>query len=282
MKQRLLCLAFLVLVFMFLSAQAFKYVSTVDGAEDQDQRNENQTLHSRSSSAAKSYSFSSVFEALHYTVVYAEVTSPVLAIHKRMGESFEEGEPLMELDNKVFEGNYLKTLALVTKFQTELEAKKRLYADDALSQFELDEGIASLVGAEADYILAEKLFASTKVKGPYKGRVVKIAVKQFELGQQGKELITLVDDDILFAKFLVTSNLFSCLKLGMKVDIHVRETGDKIAATISRISPVIDPSSSTIVVEAEIDNREHRWWAGMKARIDIIDCNQNHSQEPGA
>lgn len=224
---------------------------------------------------AITHSFNTVLEPLHLTVIYAEITSPVVKIHKKMGEPFNEGEVLIELDDRIFEGNYAKALAAVTKFRSELKAKQELYADDALSRFELDEGVAALKAAEADYIIANGLFESTKIKAPYKGRVVKIAVKEFELGQLGKELITLVDDDVLYAKFLVTSDLFLCLKLGMKADIYIKETRDKITTTISRISPIIDPSSSTITVEAKIDNHEHKWWAGMSGRIDIIDCNKN-------
>lgn len=223
----------------------------------------------------RTHTFSAVLEPLHYTVVYAEITSPVLKIYKRMGESFDEDEVLMELDNRIFEGNYEKAAAAVTKFQTELDAKKQLYADDALSKFELDEGVASLAGAKADFILASRLLAGTKIKAPYKGKVVKTSVKEYELGQQGKELITLVDDDTLYATFLINSSLFNCIEIGMPIDIYVSETGDKIATTLSRIAPVIDPSSSTIMVEAKIDNHEHRWWAGMKGRVDLTECKEN-------
>lgn len=207
-------------------------------------------------------------------MIYAQVTTPVLKIYKHLGESFEEGELLLELDSRVYEGNFKKAEAAVTKFETELEAKKQLYADDALSKFELDDTISQLAGAQADKTIATKLLADTKIRGPYQGKVVKVNVKEYELAQQGKELITLVDDTYLYARFLVPSTLLSCLKAGAPVDIYIKETGEKVSATLSRIAPVIDPSSQTIVVEAGLDNSAHTLLAGMTGRVSLKDCRE--------
>lgn len=220
----------------------------------------------------KSYYFNVVLEARFQTVVYAQVTTPVVKVHKHLGESFQEGELLLELDNRIYEGNFKKADALVTKFQTELKAKKQLYEDDALSQFELEEGISQLAGAEADRIIAQKMLGDTQILAPYDGRIVKVNVKEFELAQQGKELITLVDDTYLYAKFLVPSTLLHCVKVGAPLEIYVKETGEKVASTIARVAPVIDPSSQTIVVEAGIDNEEHMLLPGMTGRVVLKEC----------
>jgi membrane fusion protein (multidrug efflux system) len=220
----------------------------------------------------KTYYFNVVLEARHQTVVFSQVTAPVLSVLKKMGDGFEEGELIVDLDNRIYEGNFKKTDAAVTKFQTELKAKEQLYKDDALSQFELDEAISSLAGAEADRIIAKKMLDDTKIVAPYKGRVVKVNVKEFELAQQNKELVTLVDDAYLYAKFLVPSTHLRCLEPGAPVEIFVRETNQKIAATISRIAPVIDPSSQTLLVEAGIDNGDHKLLAGMTGKVALKEC----------
>lgn len=222
----------------------------------------------------KTYYFNVVLEARYQTTIFAQVTTPVTQVHKQLGDSFEEGEVLLELDQRIYEGNFKKTQALVTKFTTELEAKKQLFADDALSKFELEDGISQLAGAEADKIIAQKMLGDTKIIAPYNGRVVKVNVKQYELAQQGKELITLVDDAFLYAKFLVPSSLLRCLKVGAPLEIYIKETGAKVSSTIARFAPVIDPSSQTIVVEAGIDNSDHRLLGGMTGRVVLNDCPQ--------
>jgi RND family efflux transporter MFP subunit len=222
----------------------------------------------------KTHYFNVVLEARNQTVIYAEVTTPVNKVYKHLGDSFEEGELLLELDSRVFEGNFKKSEAAVIKFETELEAKKQLYADDALSKFELDDGISQLAGAQADKTIAAKLLSNTKILAPYAGKVVKVNVKEFELAQQGKELITLVDDAYLYARFLVPSPLLSCLKQGTPVDIYIKETGEKVSASLSRIAPVIDPASQTIMVEAGIDNNARTLLSGMTGRVALRDCRE--------
>lgn len=220
----------------------------------------------------KSYYFNVVLEARYQTTIYSQVTTPVINVHKQLGDSFEEGEVLLELDDRIYEGNFKKSEALVTKFTTELEAKKQLFADDALSKFELDDGVSQLAGAEADKIIAQKMLTDTKIIAPYSGRVVKVNVKQFELAQQGKELITLVDDAYLYAKFLVPSSLLRCLKVGSPLELYIKETNTKVSSTIARVAPVIDPSSQTIVVEAGIDNQGHKLLAGMTGKVALKEC----------
>lgn len=220
----------------------------------------------------KTYSFGIVLEPAHLTTINSEITSHVLKINARMGDSFEKDEVLMELDESIFQGNFLKASAIAIRFKSELETKQRLYDDDALSRFELDEGVAALKGAEADLIFAKKALDSTKIRAPYKGRVVKVALKEFELAQLGKELITLVDEETLYAKFLASSDLIHCLKKGMVIDIYIKELGDKVKATITRMAPVIDPSSSTITVEAKVDDPKHKLLSGMTGRIDFRAC----------
>lgn len=223
----------------------------------------------------RNLAFNIVLEPIYLTVFNSEITARVLKINKKMGEPFKEGEVLLEMDDAVFKGNYSKALSAVTKFETELNAKRRLYEDDALSKFELDDGIASLLGAEADLTIAKKLLESTKIVAPYNGKVVKVTIKEFELAQPGKELISIVDDATLYAKFLAPANLVQCLKRGMPVNIFVKETGDRIESVISHIAPVIDPSSATIMVEAKIDNGDNKWWAGMTGKVEISECKKS-------
>lgn len=208
-------------------------------------------------------SFNVVLEPKQITILSSEVSSSIIKIHKRMGDEFEKNDVLISLDSRVYKVNSLKAQAAVTKFMTELEAKKILYKDDALSKFELHDAVASLASSEADLTLADKLLQNTEIKAPFKGKVVRLAVEEFEYAQQGKELIQIVNSEQLYARFLVPSNLALSLYVGAPVNIFVRETNENIHALLSHISPVIDPASSTIKIEAELDNVSGKLWSGM-------------------
>ena len=73
-----------------------------------------------------------------------------------MGESFEQGEVLIQLDDIVFQGQFLKAQAEVQRAEADLYAKQQLFNDGAVSLIELKGSEAQAASAQADLILAEK------------------------------------------------------------------------------------------------------------------------------
>ena len=208
-------------------------------------------------------------DPLYRTRLFAEVNVPIEKIYKRMGDSFNKGEKLIDFQKNVFEGAYWKAKAALSKAETAYEGKKQLFNDGILSLFELKEAESDVAAAKSDLAVAKKNLESSTIRAPYKGKVVTLYIEEHELPQTGKELIEIVDDEILLAKLLLPSNLLGKLHNGQIINIHVRETNMDVPAKITRISPVIDPSSSTIKVEAEIDNSQGKLSAGMIGTLSI-------------
>jgi len=206
------------------------------------------------------------------TMLSTRITSPVEKINKRMGDAFERGDLLLELDNEIYQAEYLKTKALLEKAQTDVDAKRSLYQDNAASLFELKEAEAELAVAKADVVTARETYDETTLRAPYRGKVVSVFIEEHELPQAGTELLEILRDDILVAKFLVSSD--ETLVLGMPVYFTLNETGETIEATITRISPEIDPSSGTIKVEAEIDNMARKFLPGMSGTASFYTSKQ--------
>lgn len=203
------------------------------------------------------------------TQLSAQVMTPVEKINKRMGDSFVKGEVLIHLDDDIFQGNLLKAKAALEKAETELAAKQHLYKDNNTSLFDLKEAEAAAATAKAELIVAQKNLQSSTIIAPYDGKVVDLGIEEHELPQQGKNLIELVEDKTLLAKMLVPSSHYKDLKIGKEITIDIKETGQKIKAKISRIGAVIDPSSSTIRVEAAIDNSDGKLRAGMSGEAHL-------------
>jgi RND family efflux transporter MFP subunit len=156
-----------------------------------------------------------------------------------------------------------KAQAALEKARVELDAKKQLFHDNVASLFELKEGEANVATAKADLALAKRNLEGTSVLAPYDGKVIAVSIEEFETPQLGKPLMETVDDEVLIARFLVPSYLLPRLSLGLPFNVVIRETGEKIPVKISRIGSVIDPSSGTVKIEADIDNRHNKLRAGM-------------------
>lgn len=215
------------------------------------------------------YSFNVVLDPKFRIILTSEVNTPVVKIFRRMGDSFKKGDALIDLDKTVYESSFLKAQSALEKATMELHAKERLYDDAALSLFELSEAEAAQKAAEAEFIIAKKGLQNTSIKAPINGKVVKVGVEEYEFVQVGKELIEIIDDSSLYARFLIPSSLLSNIRIGQIFEIEVKETGKTIKGMIDRIAPAIDPSSSTIKVEAEVYNPDGSLKAGMTGRVKI-------------
>lgn len=210
-----------------------------------------------------------VFEPQYSAVLSAEIISPIIKIFKRMGDVIHEGDELIEMDPRVYEALYEKARALVMKTETELAGQKELFADGLASYFELRDAEASYASAQSDFASATKTLNSTKILAPYDGKVVALFVEEGELPHNNvsrndnRELIHIINDEILIGKMLLPSAIISHVRINDPITIHVKETGNVVTGHIKRISPVIDPTSATVKVDAEIDNLDQKLRGGM-------------------
>lgn len=235
--------------------------------EDQEKKSQDAATDSkRNDDTDQAYGYQVTLEPLHQTTLTAEITSPIAKINKKLGESFKKGEILVQFEDLLFRSNLKKYEAVLERAKTELSSKKQLFADNIMSLFELKEAETNVAIAEADLSLAQKNMNATTIKAPYDGKVVSVDLQEFEVAQTTSKIMEIVDDTMLVARFLVPSSLLPSLKIGMAFRIELNETDETLNVTLSRIGSIIDPSSRTIKLEADIDNSASKLTSGMTGR----------------
>lgn len=207
--------------------------------------------------------FHTVLDPWQKTSYYPEVLYPVRAVYKKMGDRFETGDPLIQIEDSVALGKYHEAFTLVQKGEAELAATKDLFDSDLASLFELKKAEADLATAYSSLATAKNNLEATKILAPYSGVVDTVSIQEYELPQNGKELIKILQDDRLIAKLLIPSQLLSKISIGTPFYIAIENSNEIVQARISRIGSMIDPSSSTIKIEAEISNKEFKYKPGM-------------------
>ncbi len=205
-----------------------------------------------------------VLEPKERATITAEIRSTVTKILRRMGESFKKDEELIRLDDIVFKANLMKAEARKLKAQTDFEGREKLYKDRVISHSEFREAEAILAEAKADLVLAQKSYDSCFINAPYDGKVVTVFVKEHEPVKPDQNLISVIDDHILIARLLIPEQLLSHLKIDDSLTLRIQETGKDETAIIKRIGAVIDPVSSLVKVEAEVDNSKDKLKSGME------------------
>lgn len=212
-----------------------------------------------------------ILAAYQRTILSAQISTPVLtsqvsaavtAIYKRMGESFKKGDVLITLDETVYDANLLNAQAILDRARVVLRAREELYRDKIASLVDLKDAQAAVANGIAQLALAQNQVDSSIVKAPYDGKVVSLNVEVYELPQPGQPLIEIIQTDPLLAKILVPAKYLNDLEIGKILVVHL-EMGASVDAKIIRIGSVIDPASSTIAVDAEVENHEGRLMPGM-------------------
>lgn len=202
--------------------------------------------------------------------------SKVSKIYKHMGDSFSKGEILIQLDDVIQESLYQKALAVLEKAKTTYESKKILFEGKVASRDELINMRTELSLAENDVIIAKKNLDDCAIVAQYDGRVsfLNVEVAEYpnhEFYYKDKPMMETIDEEILLARVLVPANLFFQLQKGQNVRLTINETGTVVMAPIVRIGALIDPASSTVLIEAEVENKERKYIGGMSglAQIDF-------------
>lgn len=201
-------------------------------------------------------------------VLSAEVRAQVQRIYREFGQSFAQGQVLVELDAASFHRlNLEKTDVFLEAARKAYAVTSQLFKEKSASILELEKAKAELAVAEVNRKFSLRNVNVCRIAAPYGGRVEKLFVNEHELVDEGRPLIKIVDDSVLRARIILPSDLFGSLKIGQPMPILIKETGKEVTAKVSHISAVMDPASGTFEVYAEVANSDGTLRSGMTGRL---------------
>jgi multidrug efflux pump subunit AcrA (membrane-fusion protein) len=165
----------------------------------------------------------------------------------------------------------------VSSGETRLENAKRSLS--MLEQGSLDEELemasSNMEAAKAQYELARLQYQHTQVKAPASGLVARIMVDEGNMASSNVPLMTIVHDDIIYAKVNIPEKYFGRLAdKGTGFDARVLPIAfpenHSFTGTVTSISPVIDASSRTFTVEIAVENSGHQLRPGMYVNVELV------------
>jgi multidrug efflux pump subunit AcrA (membrane-fusion protein) len=194
--------------------------------------------------------------------------SKIEKIYKRMGDSFQKGEILLQLETVIQKSLYDKAVAVLEKTERIYESKKILFEGKVASLDELIALKTDWIIAKNEVVIAKKNLDDCSVVALYNGKVAYVNVEEgeypnHEFYYKDRPMMETIDEDILLAKILIPVHLLAHVRIGQKVLLKIKEVKEELSVPITRVGAVIDPVSGTIPVEAEVNNFEKRLMAGM-------------------
>ena len=153
-------------------------------------------------------------------------------------------------------------------------AEKHLNAVKTVNQkAAIQEAKGQLASAEGKYSGAKAQVGYSEIRSPINGVVAERPLFAGETATAGTPLLTVMDTSTLIAKAHIAQSQAQELKIGGPATITAPGVDKPISATVSMVSPALDPGSTTVEIWLKIDNREGKLKAGTPVHAAITGRN---------
>ncbi|GGA55304.1 RND transporter MFP subunit [Edaphobacter acidisoli] len=186
--------------------------------------------------------------------------------------------------------------------QSIVNSRKQLFSEGAIPGRDLDTAMATLVQAQAAYDTANKRFEGIKsvgnaaalkaakgqlasAEGKYLGAEAQVSYSEIrspingvvtdrslfagETAAAGTPLLTIMDTSALLAKVHIALASAQRLSLGAPATLQVPGVDGPVPATVSLISPALDPGSTTVEVWLRVENKKGAYKVGTPVHASI-------------
>lgn len=202
--------------------------------------------------AQETFKARGILTATNKATLSTELSARVIAVPKKMGESFEQGDSLIRLDCRLFEAQLEKVDAETKVAQARLDNTQQLNRLNSIGTLEVTIAQAELQKAQAERTMAQFNVERCDIKAPFDGVVEQLDSHTFEVVQQQQALMKIVGLNRLEADIIVPAQWMAWLTINKAITLQVEETQQRLQAVVSHIGPSVDPTSQTVQIRATI------------------------------
>ncbi|GAA5101452.1 efflux RND transporter periplasmic adaptor subunit [Wohlfahrtiimonas larvae] len=207
-------------------------------------------------------------EAKHQVMVSSEVSGQITEIHFNSGDWVQKGDVLIQLNDDIERAEKMRLLAQRELAVQQLKRFTTLAEQKAGSREQLDKSEAELKMVESEIHKVDALIEQKKIVAPFEGRV---GIRRVHLGEfivNGQAIVSLINDDELFANFTLDDKTLSHLSVGQHVVIHNGDPNREYDAVITSIDPWID-QSGLLAIQADILDSKTHLTSGMYIKAEL-------------
>jgi len=158
---------------------------------------------------------------------------------------------------------------VTTQVAYDTAAKHLQFLQSVSHKAALEAARGQLTSAEGKLKGAEAMVNYSEIRSPIDGVVTDRPLFAGETAAAGMPLITVMETSTLLAKTHIAQSLAQQMKLGDAATVTVPGIDAPVPATVSMISPALDPGSTTIEIWLTIDNKAGRLKVGTPVKVSI-------------
>ena len=217
------------------------------------------------------YSGTAPIESFAEADVIAKVEGEVREILFEEGDEVKAGQVLARLDGDRLRLELNESRARLNKMKRDFERNQELRDKGLLSEGDYEKLRYDLEALEASFNLASLELDYTQIRAPIDGVVSERYIKVGTTIRIGDPAFRVTSFDPLVAYLHVPEREYRQIRAGQPVAIDIDAlAGQRVAASVTRISPIVDPETGTFKITIEIRDGERRIKPGMFGRVSIV------------
>ncbi len=248
-----------------------------------------------------STNYSATIQGRQEIAVYPEVSGKITSVNINEGDKVSKGQILFVIDQVPYQAAYNSALAndeaakvSVASAQLDYDSNLKLYENDVISAFELEQSLNSLSSAkaskaqtEAALVTAANNLSYTEVKSPVDGVAGTIPYRVGALVSSATSLTTVADNSLMYVYFSIGEA--AALKLAKEYgsidaaiekmpDVYLKLSDGSVyseSGRVKSISGVINPSTGAVQVRAEFTNPDRILMSGANGTLMFPDLYRN-------
>jgi multidrug efflux system membrane fusion protein len=238
----------------------------------------------QTSTAAASFGFDGVVEAVRQTVIAAQVSGAIVALDAKVGDSVRAGQVLLRIDARAAEQNAAASDAQVQAARASLEVaaqeferQKQLFQKNYISQAAMQRAESNLKATRAQLAAqgAQAGAARTEsglhvVRAPFSGVVSDVPVSLGDMAMPGRPLLTLYDPAALRVTAAVPQTVATRIGPGQlpRIELPGLPAARRSPASArTQVLPTVDAATHTMQVRVDLSSDVQGLAPGMFARL---------------
>ena len=205
-------------------------------------------------------------EAENEVDIVARAAAPIVQLLVEEGDAVQTGQLLARLDETEFRAQLEIARVSVEEKKQAFERARRLFDQKLVSSEEFDASSSAYDSARAQFEASRIQMAYAEIRAPFGGLIVDRYVAPAQQVSTNQPIYRLSDFDPLLCPIQVPERELPRLRVGQRAWLEVDSwKGERFAASVLRISPIVDAATGTIKVT--LDATSSRLRPGMFARV---------------
>ena len=211
--------------------------------------------------------FTGTIRAVNQSSIQAQVTATATQVNAKVGQSVTQGQILVRLNNQdnaarlaQSQANLAATKAQANQAKLMMQRKQRLLNQGFISKVEFEQSqvdyqaqLENVNAQQSNVDIARKADQDGIITSPINGVITKRQVEPGQTVAVGTTLFEIIDPNHLEIQAQLPSDMQAALKIGQKIEYTLQGNPNKLTATLSRISPLADPTSRQIEFFAKLN-----------------------------